>query len=274
MREVLFAVRAIGPLCAALVLLVCAVLRMPLPVSHFDVHPEAQEGRGTDSQQQQQPAQLMHVTSDLQVAAGSNTLPCAARNGAAGELVIREGSQTDALSTIVPADMPSHPAGSKPAATAAAGKDAAAVACPATGLSPAPARDDTQPGSDAAAVGSSPGSSRTQQRSSAGGSCGGSTSRGRRCCVWLREHAALLSGMLVCQVGMILFNLGLTYGFSALSDMTGTWLPTSFLALPYAPGSPYYSVAGARTSCTRLHSPRPVTSAAGRAWDSVMDPWG
>lgn len=62
--------------------------------------------------------------------------------------------------------------------------------------------------------------------------------------MWLREHAALLIGMLMCQVGMILFNLGLTYGFSALSDMTGTWLPTSFLALSYAPGSPYYSVAG------------------------------
>lgn len=273
MREVLFAVRAICPLCAALVLLVCAVLRMPLPVSHFDVHPEAQEGRGTDIQQQQQPALLMHVTSD-RAAAGSNTVPCAASNGAAGELVIREGSQTDVLSTIVLADMPSHPADSKPAATAAAGKEAAAVACPATGLSPALAGDDAQPSSDAAAVGSSPGSSRTQQCSPAGGSCGGSSRRGRRCCVWLREHAALLSGMLMCQVGMILFNLGLTYGFSALSDMTGTWLPTSFLALPYAPGSPYYSVAGARTSCTRLHSPRSVTLAVGRAWDSVMDPWG
>jgi hypothetical protein len=112
-------------------------------------------------------------------------------------------------------------------------------------LSPAGAGDDKHPGADAAAVGSSPGSSRTQPRSPEAGSCtGGSSCCGRRCCVWLREHAALLIGMLMCQVGMILFNLGLTYGFSALSDITGTWLPTSFLALPYAPGSPYYSVAG------------------------------
>lgn len=31
---------------------------------------------------------------------------------------------------------------------------------------------------------------------------------------------------------------------TALGDLTGTWLPTSFMELAYAPGSPYYSVAG------------------------------
>lgn len=77
----------------------------------------------------------------------------------------------------------------------------------------------------------------------AGSSTGG-------CCVWLRQHSALLCGMLFCQVGMILFKLGLSYGFTALGDMTGTWLPSSFLKLPYAPGSPYYSVAGKRPECT------------------------
>ncbi|WIA21356.1 hypothetical protein OEZ85_000577 [Tetradesmus obliquus] len=45
-------------------------------------------------------------------------------------------------------------------------------------------------------------------------------------------------------VGMILFNIGLTYGFTALGDMTGSTLPTSFLPVYYAPGSPVYSFAG------------------------------
>jgi hypothetical protein len=50
--------------------------------------------------------------------------------------------------------------------------------------------------------------------------------------------------MLMCQVGMILFNLGLTYGFAALGDMTGVTLPLAFLELPEDPRSPYYSFAG------------------------------
>uniref|UniRef100_A0A383WCJ1 DUF1538 domain-containing protein n=1 Tax=Tetradesmus obliquus TaxID=3088 RepID=A0A383WCJ1_TETOB len=46
---------------------------------------------------------------------------------------------------------------------------------------------------------------------------------------------------------MILFNLGLTYGFAALGDMTGVTLPSAFLAVPYDPKSPYYNFAGGVT---------------------------
>lgn len=36
-------------------------------------------------------------------------------------------------------------------------------------------------------------------------------------------------------MGMILFNIGLTYGFTALGDQTGMTLPAAFLKLPYDP---------------------------------------
>jgi hypothetical protein len=34
---------------------------------------------------------------------------------------------------------------------------------------------------------------------------------------------------------MILFNIGLTYGFTALGNQTGMTLPAAFLQLPYEP---------------------------------------
>jgi hypothetical protein len=72
-----------------------------------------------------------------------------------------------------------------------------------------------------------------------------SGSQGVRSCVAaLHKHRSLLLAMLMCQLGMILFNLGLTYGFSALGDMTGVTLPASFLAVAGDPSSPYYSYAG------------------------------
>ena len=37
---------------------------------------------------------------------------------------------------------------------------------------------------------------------------------------------------------------GLTYGFTALGDQTGTTLPAAFLAVPWLSRSPYYSYAG------------------------------
>jgi hypothetical protein len=64
------------------------------------------------------------------------------------------------------------------------------------------------------------------------------------CLAGLKKYTPLLIAMLMCQVGMILFNLGLTYGFAALGDMTGVTLPLAFLRLPEDPRSPYYSFAG------------------------------
>ena len=61
---------------------------------------------------------------------------------------------------------------------------------------------------------------------------------------WLVRNAPLLAGAAVCQMGMIAFNIGLTYGFTALGNQTGSTLPAAFLTVPYDPDSPYYSYAG------------------------------
>jgi hypothetical protein len=91
---------------------------------------------------------------------------------------------------------------------------------------------------------SEPGSS-VLSRSSDSESAGHLSQHLTTCMSGLKKYKSLLIAMLMCQVGMILFNLGLTYGFAALGDMTGVTLPSSFLALPYDPKSPYYSLAGA-----------------------------
>jgi hypothetical protein len=49
--------------------------------------------------------------------------------------------------------------------------------------------------------------------------------------------------MAMTQVGMILFNYGLTFGFASLGDMTGSTLPASFIAVPSEAGSPLYPYA-------------------------------
>ncbi len=43
---------------------------------------------------------------------------------------------------------------------------------------------------------------------------------------------------------MIAFNIGLTYGFTALGDQAGTLLPAAYMAIPGEPKSPYYSFVG------------------------------
>lgn len=54
------------------------------------------------------------------------------------------------------------------------------------------------------------------------------------------KYGAFMLGVCVTQVGMICFNIGLTYGFTALGDQTGTTLPSAFLKVPYDSESPYY----------------------------------
>jgi hypothetical protein len=55
---------------------------------------------------------------------------------------------------------------------------------------------------------------------------------------------ALLLGILTAQVGLILFNLGLTYGFTSIGDQVGQLLPASFLATEDVADSPVYSFSG------------------------------
>jgi hypothetical protein len=240
-REIIFAVRAIMPLCAALVLLLVVVLRIPLPVSHFDSSIDAAEEE-EQRQQRQRRQQLLEV---LQQPAEQGTLSHSELSCTASEEEIHaqpagEACMADALSTIlVPGDLGQ-----------AASQQSAAAKVPEGGA----AADASVQGTDAIKGGvhitsSYAGEQRVSAEASASACAAAGSSTGG-CCVWLRQHSALLCGMLFCQVGMILFNLGLSYGFTALGDMTGTWLPSSFLKLPYAPGSPYYSVAGKRPECT------------------------
>jgi hypothetical protein len=60
--------------------------------------------------------------------------------------------------------------------------------------------------------------------------------------VWgrARRHGPLVAGIAESQAGMMLFNIGLTYGFTALGNESGKLLPASFLATE-TPGSPLYA---------------------------------
>jgi hypothetical protein len=60
----------------------------------------------------------------------------------------------------------------------------------------------------------------------------------------LRSQAPLIVGICCAQIGMILFNLGLTYSFTKLGDQTGITLPAAFAKVPQFEKSPYYSYAG------------------------------
>mmetsp|Transcript_35454 Transcript_35454/g.52074 ORF Transcript_35454/g.52074 Transcript_35454/m.52074 type:complete len:848 (+) Transcript_35454:92-2635(+) len=51
----------------------------------------------------------------------------------------------------------------------------------------------------------------------------------------------LVYGVIQAQVGMIMFNLGLNFGFTSLGDQVGTLLPAAFIETPSQEGSPFYS---------------------------------
>jgi hypothetical protein len=40
---------------------------------------------------------------------------------------------------------------------------------------------------------------------------------------------------------MMLFNMGLTWGFTSLGDKSGSLLPSAFMKTADEPGSPYYA---------------------------------
>jgi len=57
----------------------------------------------------------------------------------------------------------------------------------------------------------------------------------------VRAQSSLLLGILESQMGMTLFNIGLSFGFTALGDQSGVLLPSAFLETSSFPGSPYYA---------------------------------
>jgi hypothetical protein len=69
------------------------------------------------------------------------------------------------------------------------------------------------------------------------------SSRGREsrgCCAAISDQMPLICGVLESMAGMTLFNIGLTYGFTALGDQAGLLLPAAFIETQEAEGSPYF----------------------------------
>lgn len=59
----------------------------------------------------------------------------------------------------------------------------------------------------------------------------------------LREAGAILSGLFLAVAGMVIFNLGLTYGLSRLGAQSGELVPAAFTGLEGVFGSPLYPAA-------------------------------
>lgn len=59
----------------------------------------------------------------------------------------------------------------------------------------------------------------------------------------LHKPAIIAYGIGLCIVGMILFNLGLTYGLSKLGEQSGSLVPGAFIFLDNVQNSPLYSIA-------------------------------
>jgi hypothetical protein len=58
--------------------------------------------------------------------------------------------------------------------------------------------------------------------------------------VKLQSQGLVIYGLVLCVVGMCIFNLGLTYGLAALGNQSGQLLPAAFQALKQIPESPLY----------------------------------
>jgi len=59
-------------------------------------------------------------------------------------------------------------------------------------------------------------------------------------CASIYNQLPLIGGVFESMAGMTLFNIGLTYGFTALGDQSGLLLPAAFLETKESEGSPYF----------------------------------
>lgn len=57
----------------------------------------------------------------------------------------------------------------------------------------------------------------------------------------LRNRGTIIYGIVLCVLGMIIFNLGLEHGLSRLGEQSGSLLPASFTAMTDIASSPYYN---------------------------------
>ncbi|KXZ45044.1 hypothetical protein GPECTOR_59g652 [Gonium pectorale] len=275
-REVVFAIRAIMPLITALLLLVVFVIREPhhlAALTAYTVKPGADESAhkqrtssacdnsiagnspdmGGDEGRQQGEAKASAVamsplgkTSRAGVAAASVSLTIAtstvteeegagtrrSSNGSGDANVLEQQSGVAVTAVAAPGPvaegLESVPPGSEAPAAAADGADLKQQKAPArlhaqdrkTTPHPKRGRRSKAAASDVEAAGlvdPEP---------------------------WYVRYGGLIVGILLAQGGMIMFNIGLTYGFTALGDQAGTLLPAAYLEVDGEPKSPYYSYAG------------------------------
>ncbi len=59
----------------------------------------------------------------------------------------------------------------------------------------------------------------------------------------IEDRAVLALGIIFALAGMVLFNIGLNHGLSALGGQSGGVVPSTFLRLPHIAGSPMYDFA-------------------------------
>jgi len=57
----------------------------------------------------------------------------------------------------------------------------------------------------------------------------------------LRHRGTIIYGIILCVLGMIIFNIGLVYGLSRLGNETGSLLPAAFTYISDMESSPFYS---------------------------------
>jgi len=57
----------------------------------------------------------------------------------------------------------------------------------------------------------------------------------------LRHKGTIIYGIVLCVLGMIIFNLGLEHGLSRLGEQSGSLLPASFTTMTDIAASPYYN---------------------------------
>jgi hypothetical protein len=59
----------------------------------------------------------------------------------------------------------------------------------------------------------------------------------------IKDPMSMGYGISLCVIGMVIFNLGLTYGLARLGAQAGAMVPAAFTEISAAQGSPYYSAA-------------------------------
>jgi len=57
----------------------------------------------------------------------------------------------------------------------------------------------------------------------------------------LKDKGTIIYGIVLCVLGMIIFNVGLEYGLSRLGEQSGSLLPAAFTVMTDISTSPYYS---------------------------------